>query len=238
MKFVKSFAMFAALAVAVPSLVAAQGGSKPTVAVLPFNNSAIGAAQAELAPLSKGVQDLLIGELAVNDGIRVVERDQIQKIIDELKLSQSDLADKATAVKVGKLIGAHHMVTGGFVTDRKGTMTLVTRVFAVETGEVEFPNPKFKDSKVAGKTDDFMELVNQLAAKLNSGLKLPDIPARVGEARKEAAKKVPYEAIALYSKGLAAKDAGNKAAAVTLFRQSLDKFPAFDKAEAELKKLQ
>jgi len=238
MKFMKMFATLAALAVVAPSPAAAQGGSKPTVAVLPFNNNAIGAAQAELAPLSKGVQDLLIGELAANDGIRVVERDQIQKIVDELKLSQSDLADKATAVKIGKLIGAHHMVTGGFVTDRKGTMTLVTRVFSVETSELEFPNAKFKDAKVAGKTDDFMELVNQLAGKLNAGLKLPDIPARVGEARKAEAKKVPYEAIALYSKGLAAKDAGNKAEAVTLFSKSLEKFPDFENARSELKKLQ
>ncbi len=83
-----------------------------------------------------------------------------------------------------------------------------------------------------------MELINQLAGKLNAGMKLPDIPARVGEAQKEAAKKVPYEAIALYSKALAAKDAGNKAEAVTLFKKSLDKFPQFDKAQVELKKLQ
>ena len=55
---------------------------------------------------------------------------------------------------------------------------------------------------------------------------------------KDAAKKVPYEAIALYSKGLAAKDAGNKSEAVSLFQKSLDKFPQFEKAQAELKKLQ
>ena len=48
---------------------------------------------------------------------------------------------------------------------------------------------------------------------------------------------MPYEAIALYSKALAAKDAGNKAEAVTLFKKSLDKFPQFEKAQAELTKL-
>ena len=238
MQIMKSFAALAVLALAVPSLATAQAGSKPTVAVLPFNNSAIGKAQEELAPLSKGTQDLLIGELAGNAAIRVIERDQIQKILDEQNLSKANMTDPATAVKVGKLLGVHHMVTGGFITDGKGTMKFTTRVFKVETGEIEFPNPTAKDATVTGKVDNFMELINQLAAKLNTGLKLPDIPARVGEAQKEAAKKVPYEAIALYSKALAAKDAGNKAEAVTLFKKSLDKFPQFDKAQAELKKLQ
>ncbi len=238
MKFVKSFAMLAALAVAVPSLVAAQGGGKPTVAVLYFNNSAIGAANAELQPLSKGIADMLIGELAANPGIRVVERDQIQKVLEEQKLSTDGKVDNETAVKVGKLVGAHYMVTGGFVTDRSGRMRFTARVFKTETSEIVFPAAGGPTGVVNGKIEDFMDLVVQLAAKINDGAKLPAIPARVGEARKEAAKKVPYEAIALYSKGLAAKDAGNKAEAVTLFRKSLDKFPSFDKAEAELKKLQ
>ncbi|MDQ8155154.1 MAG: CsgG/HfaB family protein [Gemmatimonadota bacterium] len=240
MKCMKSFAALALIAAvaAVPSSATAQGGSKPTVAVLPFNNGAIGAANAELQPLTKGIADLLIGELAANPAIRVTERDQIQKIIEEQNLTKASMTDAATAVRIGKLLGVHHMVTGGFITNGKGTMKFTTRVFNVETGEIEFPNPASKDAVVTGKVDDFMELINQLAGKLNSGLKLPDIPARVGEVRKEAAKKVPYEAIALYSKGLAAKDAGNKAEAVTLFRKSLDKFPAFEKAEAELKKLQ
>lgn len=238
MKFVKSFALLAALAVAVPSLVAAQGGGKPTVAVLYFNNSAIGAANAELQPLSKGIADMLIGELAANPGLRVVERDQIQKVLEEQKLSTDGKVDNETAVKVGKLVGAHYMVTGGFVTDRSGRMRFTARVFKTETSEIVFPAAGGPNGVVNGKIDDFMELVVQLAAKINDGAKLPAIPARVGEARKEAAKKVPYEAIALYSKGLAAKDAGNKAEAVSLFRKSLDKFPAFDKAEAELKKLQ
>jgi TolB-like protein len=237
MKFVKSFALLAALAVAVPSLAAAQGGSKPTVAVLYFNNSAIGAANAELQPLSKGIADMLIGELAANPGIRVVERDQIQKVLEEQKLSTDGKVDNESAVKVGKLVGAHYMVTGGFVTDRSGRMRFTARVFNTETSLIVFPAAGGPNGVVNGKIDDFMELVVQLAAKINEGAKLPAIPARVGEARKEAAKKVPYEAIALYSKGLAAKDAGNKAEAVTLFRKSLDKFPAFDKAKAELDKL-
>ncbi|HEY3286014.1 MAG TPA: CsgG/HfaB family protein [Gemmatimonadaceae bacterium] len=238
MKFSKMFALLAVLAFAVPSLVAAQGGSKPTVAVLYFNNSAIGSANAELQPLSKGIADMLIGELAANPNIRVVERDQIQKVLEEQKLGTDGKVDNESAVKVGKLVGAHYMVTGGFVTDRTGRMRFTARVFNTETSLIVFPAAGGPTGVVDGKIDNFMELVVQLAAKINTGAKLPDIPARVGEARKDAAKKVPYEAIALYSKGLAAKDAGNKSEAVSLFQKSLDKFPQFEKAQTELKKLQ
>lgn len=238
MKLIQSLAMLSvAIGLAAPAPTAAQG-SKPTVAVLYFNNGAIGKAHDELEPLSKGVADLLIGELAANPGIRVVERDQIQKILEEQKLTTANLTDPSTAVKVGKLLGVHHMITGGFITNGKGQIKFTTRAFSVETSEIEFPNPANKDAAVQGKVDDFMELVNALAGKLNTGLKLPNIPARVGEAQKEAAKKVPYEAVALYSKGLAAADAGKKSEAITLFKMSLDKFPQFEKAQAELKKLQ
>jgi hypothetical protein len=241
MKILKSFALIAAIAtlgMTLSSPAAAQSGGKATVAVLYFNNGAIGKQHDELEPLSKGTADLLIGELAANANIRVVERDQIQKIMEEQKLSMTDMQNKETAVRVGKLLGAHHMVTGGFITDPRGNITFTSRVFSTETSEIEFPNPKDKDSKVMGKVDNFMELINQLAGKLNVGMKLPELPARVGEAKKEAAKKVPYEAIALYSKGLAAKDAGNKQEAVTLFNKALEKFPDFEKAKSERAKLQ
>lgn len=52
----------------------AQDDRRPTVAVLPSVNGAIGAAGGELAPLSKGIADLLITDRRMNPGIRVVER--------------------------------------------------------------------------------------------------------------------------------------------------------------------
>jgi len=224
----KLFALFAGLVLAASPALAQ---SKPTVAVLPFNNGATGKANEELGPLSKGIQDILTNELAVNTGIRVVERDQVQKILDEQKLSTSGAVDKETAVKVGKLLGVHHMVTGGFITDRSGLMNLSVRVFNVETGEIEFPTSGMN------KIENLFALVNSVAGKINKGLKLPDIPKQLGDAREKAAEKVPYQAVMLYSRALNAKDAGKKAEAVALFKQTLDKFPDYEAAKAELKKL-
>jgi TolB-like protein len=223
--------LFAVLAGLVLAASAALAQSKPTVAVLPFNNGATGKANEELAPLSKGIQDILTNELAVNTGIRVVERDQVQKILDEQKLSTSGAVDKETAVKVGKLLGVHHMVTGGFITDRAQNMNISVRVFNVETGEIEFPTSGMN------KIDNLFALVNSVAGKINKGLKLPDIPKQLGDAQQKQAEKVPYQAVMLYSRALNAKDAGKKAEAVALFKQTLDKFPDYEAAKNELKKL-
>ena len=209
--------------------------SKPTVAVLYFNNSALGKANEELAPLSKGIADLFINNLAGNSSIRVVERDRIQSVLDEQKLATDGKLDPATSVKVGKIVGAHHMVTGVFITERAtNTMKISVRVFNTETSEVEFGTDE------TGKTDAIMSLIDKISAKLSKGLKLPDIPAAAREEHAAAVKKqekVPFQAVMLYSRALDEKDHGNKDKAVTLFKQSLQAFPDYDQPKKELEKL-
>lgn len=211
--------------------------SKPTVAVLYFNNSALGARNAELQPLSKGIADMLITSLAANPNLRVVERDRIQAVLDEQKLATDGKLDPETSVKVGKLVGAHHMITGVFASELKGdSLRLVARVFNVETSEIEKG-----DFSVRGRMDALFPLIDQLAARLNSGLNLPSIPAPAKQehdvsARKQA--KVPFQAVMLYSRALDEKDHGNTDKAVTLFRQAISAFPDYDAPKTELAKLE
>jgi curli biogenesis system outer membrane secretion channel CsgG len=100
------------LALVSAAALAQQPDTRPTLAVLPFVNSAIGASNAELAPLSKGIADLLITEMAQNTGIRVVERENLEKMLQEQNLARDGRVDEATAARVGKLLGAkqqgHH----------------------------------------------------------------------------------------------------------------------------------
>ncbi|HEX6534198.1 MAG TPA: CsgG/HfaB family protein [Gemmatimonadaceae bacterium] len=228
--FVRILAPLVAFCIAAP--LAAQSDARPTVAVMYFTDGAIGAAHAELEPLSAGIADLLITELSSNPGIRVVERDNLRKLMDEQHLSTSGRVDRETAVRVGKILGAHHMIFGGFVTDGRGTMRLDARAVNVETSEIEHVE------SVQGKQDDLMALIDDLAQKLNRGMKLPPIPKAVREANADAAKKVPFQATMLYSRALAAKDGGNRAEAVQLLQKSLASFPEYAPAKRELEKLQ
>ena len=229
--------------VAVPSAAArAQGAgpdTRPTVAVIDFSNGAIGRQNADLEPLRAGIAGMLIAELATNPGIRVVEREQLKAVLSELQLGQSAQVDPGTAVRLGKLLNAHHIVTGGFVTDTKGRMVLTARSIETETGRIEYT------TKVNGRTDDVLDVVEQLAGRVNTGLKLPALASRVREAGHGAAapspakkQAVPFQAVMLYSRALQAMDKQNRDEAVQLFRASLAQFPDYEAAKRQLARLE
>jgi len=209
--------------------------SKPTVAVLYFNNSVLGKDNEAMQPLSKGLADLLINNLSGNAGIRVVERDRIQAVLDEQKLATDGKLDPATSVRVGKIVGAHHMVTGTFISElNKPTLKITIRVFNTETSEIE------ARAEATGTTAAILPLIDKVSAELNKNLKLPDIPAQAREEHAASMKKqekVPYQAVMLYSRALDEKDHGNKDKAITLFKQAVSAFPDYDAPKAELKKL-
>ena len=240
-------ARYVSLAGAVVGLVAplaashAQKEGKPTVAILSFNNGSFGKDAKDYDALSKGIPDFLITDMSVNPSIRVIERDQVQKLVDEQKLITGGQVDKETAVKIGKLLGAQHMIFGVFMTDPKGNFRIDARAVNVETGEIEHVE------RVDDKADNIMSSVGQLASKLNSGMHLPARPKRVGDAGSAgeatqagtpaAAPKLPMRVAIMYSKALDAKDHGKKADAVELFGAVLKEYPDFPQAKAEQAKL-
>lgn len=213
----------------------AQDDTRPTVAVLPFVNSAIGAANTELAPLSKGIADLLIIELSQNTGIRLVERENIENILREQNLARDGRVDDATAARIGRLLGAKHMVTGSFVTDRSGTMVITLKSIDTETSRIEWTHMDRDNS------DNFLSLVSKVGQAANSGLRLPALTPQArqtSEARTERQAKVPFQAVMMYSRAISAQDAGNRQEAITLFNQVIDRFPDFEDARTARARLQ
>jgi hypothetical protein len=67
--------------------------------------------------------------------VQMVERELLDKLLAELKLSSSSLADPNTALKLGKLLSARVMVTGSIVPEGKG-MTIALRFIDTETTAV------------------------------------------------------------------------------------------------------
>ncbi len=225
----------ALLALVVAPAIAQQPDTRPTVAVLPFVNSAIGQANTELAALSKGIADLLIIELAQNTAIRVVERENIAAILAEQNLARDGRVDDATAARIGKLLGARHIVTGSFVTDRSGTMVITIKSVNTETGLIEYSD-MHRD-----RTDNFLALVSAVGQKTNRGLKLPELTPQArqsSEARTTRQRNVPFQAVMMYSRAIAAQDAGNRAEALTLFSQTIDRFPEFEDAKTAKARLE
>jgi len=87
-------------------------GRKPTLAVMYFQNLSL---TGRLDSLRKGFTDLLIAGLSNFEDITVVERQELQKAMEELNLEISGLTDRRHALKVGRMLGARVVVLGWFV---------------------------------------------------------------------------------------------------------------------------
>lgn len=222
----------AAMAMTSPALAQdTTADTRPTVAVMYFTNGAIGAAHEELEPLRKGIADMLVTEMAANPRIRVVERDQLQKLLDEQNLGRTDNIDPESAVRIGRVLGAGHMIFGTYVTDFRNNMRLDVRAVDVETSRIVYTET------VTDKTDNFMAMISRIAEKANAGMKLPEMPRQARDASSDRARKLPFQVAMLYSRAIAEQDRGNTAGAVQLYRAVIEKFPEYEPAERALKKL-
>jgi len=205
--------------------------AKPTVAIMYFNNNVFTKDARDYDGLTKGVPDFLVSEMSSNPNIRVIERDQVQKLIDEQKLTSGGQVDRETAVKVGKLLGAQHMIFGGFMADPKGNFRIDARAVNVESGAIEYTD------RVQDHADNVMGLIGQLASHLNAGLKL-GATTRTGDAgAAPAGGRLPMRVAVLYGKALDMADKGDKARAVELFGAVLKEFPDYTPARSGLAKV-
>jgi TolB-like protein len=138
------------------------------VAVLYFDNDT-GAPQYDA--LKKGMADMLVTDLAAVTGLQVVERDRLEALLSEQQLQQSRAFDKATAVKLGKLLGAQYAVGGAFLSV-EGTLRLDVRLVEIATGKVQVT------TQVAGAAGQLFELEQQLVQKLLERIDMKLKPAQ------------------------------------------------------------
>jgi TolB-like protein len=199
-----------------------------TLAVLYFENNSIVDKQA-LDPLSKGLADMLITDLAKISGLQVVERERIQYILDEIKLEQSEYFNEKSAVRVGKLLGAHVLLMGGFIKSDKKTIRIDARLIKTETGEL------IKADKVEGNPKKLAQLEGELAIKVAS-----DLNIAVAEKQKAAIHAdggQPLEAVLAYTRGLNFEDEQKFAEAYAAYKQALAVYPKLDAAKERMSAL-
>ena len=236
---------------------AAQADSRPVVAVLYFDNRAFGKQAADYEAFGKGVTDLLINDLAAAGRVRVVERERIQSVLAEQNLVKSGSIDQATAVRVGKIVGAQYVIMGSFITSPRDEIVLTSRAVDLETSIISNPQ------KVESKGDDVLALVAQLSERLQRDLKLPakatggDAGAASGTRQSGAADQAPQprrpapssgstakppkmdvRTSLLYAKALDEQDRGNAQRATELYRAVLTRVPDYEPAKTKLAKLE
>jgi TolB-like protein len=198
------------------------------LAIVYFDNSG---GDASMDKLKKGLADMLITDLSNVRMLDIVERDKLEAILKEQKLSNSKEFDASTAAKVGKLLGAQMILTGGYF-EMLGSLRIDARFIDVETGKI------LKADGVDGQTSSFFKIQKQLSWKIinNMDAKLTDKEKQYLETT-EKSKAISFEDMVEYSKALDLYDNDKKADARKIVEKLLSKYPDFEAGQNLIKKL-
>jgi TolB-like protein len=201
--------------------------TRSAIAVLPFTNGgSYGQDKENFAALERGIPATLITELSLNPALRLVQRTEIQRLLDEQDLPESGRVDAATAAT---LVGARYIITGTFI-DYYGKFRVDARIVDVATSEiltVVKAGPKDRQA--------LYELLRDLARDIQQEAELPLLPTEVSNAAGRRA--VPTEALTYYSRALLYHDRGNTAKAVEFYQRAIEAFPDYTEAKEGLRKV-
>lgn len=113
--FILSLILTAILAPTVP----AQGTPKKRIAIFDFDNAGVqGAAvpmfmqSGALPNVGKGAANLLVSRIVKDGHVTVIERSELEKLLSEQNLGNSDRTDPLTAAKLGRLLGVDAILLG------------------------------------------------------------------------------------------------------------------------------
>ena len=198
------------------------------IAIIYFDNSS---SEPALDKLKKGLADMLITDLSNINMLTIVERDKIEAILQEQKLNNSKDFDPNTASKIGKLLGAQIILTGGYF-EMLGSLRVDARFIDVQTGKI------LKADGVDGETNNFFKLQKQLTWKI-----IKNLDTKVSEeeksfiANQEKKNKLTFEDSKLYSDALDFYDKKNNKKAKELLDKIIKKYPEFQAAKIAHEKI-
>ncbi|HYU27975.1 MAG TPA: CsgG/HfaB family protein [Gemmatimonadales bacterium] len=193
-----------------------------TIAVLPMTI----AGDSSFQPLSRGLAELLMSDLAMVRSLRLLERVQIGALLDELKLGQSARADPGTAARVGRLLRAERMVQGVASITQNGPVRMSATVVRAD-GNVR-PGG---GAQANGTFKQLLDLEKQLVFGLATELGIQVTEAERQRILRQGPKNLA--AFLAYSNGLEALDRGDYRAAAAAFSAAVRADPSFQPAQQQ-----
>lgn len=199
---------------------------RQTVAVLPFANDGV-IGHERLDFLRDWLPDVIGVSLQRAGELRIVERRELLKILQEQKLGASTLASKEGRLRLGRIAGAQTMILGGFAAVGE-TLQISARIVDVESGMV------LKSASVHGDVAAARALGSDLSRRLAT-----DLGISVARAVQEAgmADNRSLTEAELFYQGLAQERRGETEQAIDSYRQALEIDPQDGQAREHLKKL-
>jgi tetratricopeptide (TPR) repeat protein len=209
-------------AIARESLLAARPSDPNTVAVMPFRY--VGS-DSTLRPLERGLAALVVTDLSRVQRLRLVERERVQALLDELKLAESGRVDAATGARSGRLVGAGGMVQGQFQDVAPQTLRIDATIVRASDAQIS------ATGSGADRLQALFDIEKSVVFQLLERLGITLTPAE-----RQAISERPtqnLQAFLLYSRGLEAQDRGDFAAAAQSFQAAARIDPQFQQANQQ-----
>ena len=186
-----------------------------TVAVMPFGYTGT---NVQIQPLSRGFAQLVVTDLAKSRQIRVLERERMQAMINEMRLSDSGRADPQTALRSGRMLRAARVVQGTLAERGSDLLVSAAVVDVASAGVAASTN----NSDALNRLFDLEKQV-VLSIFANLGIQLSD-QERAAIAQRPTQN---LQAFLAYSRGLEAQDRGDYAGARDAFGEAAGLDPSF-----------
>ena len=185
-------------------------GPSPTVAILAMKNLG---PSARLRAMELGIAEILQVSLSAFENVRLINREDLDRVLAEQKLSLSELVDPEKAIEVGRVLKADRLVSGSFL-EMEDELRLQVRLVDTQTATV------LASESVVGKTDQFMDMIEDLAVRLVADLVVQP-PANAQELVQASLPVRKLEAAIHCAKAKLAKRRGNLSAAAHSFAQGI-----------------
>lgn len=179
----------------------------PRIAVLDFNSFMMGEGGASVN-LGKAIAAMLVTEFSGRDGLQVVERQQLNALLDEQDLGFSGRLNEQQAIEVGKLLGVQYVLLGQ-VTSIVDNLRMDIRAVDVETSEI------VTVLKKSDKTSELFAVVVELADDFSAELDL------VPPSQRPEVETIPVSATIEFSRALDFEDRGQIEQAIAHYEATL-----------------
>jgi tetratricopeptide (TPR) repeat protein len=194
-----------------------------SVAIFPF---AFNSDRTELEPLIYALSDMMVTDFAVSNALVVLERAQVQSLLDEMAMTEAGYAEAGTGARAGRMLQAEHVVQGVLT-------TLGQENLQVDADVLNVPN-----SASAGRVSATDALANLFDMEkdlvfrtIRDVLGVQLTPAEEQQILDNRTDNVL--AFLAYGRGLREKDRGNYAGAQSEFQQAQQLDPGFAPAAEE-----
>lgn len=191
-----------------------------TIAVFPFRYRG---ANEELRPLERGLSHLIVTDLSKVSQLRLLERERVQALIDEMKLADSGRVEPSTGARSGRMLRAARVVQGSLQDQpQQDRLRLDANVVDATNSSVT------ATGNATDRLQQLFEVEKQVVFQLLDRMRINLTPAE-----RRAISERPtadLQAFLAFSRGLEAEDRGDFAGAAEQFNAAVARDPNFRSA--------